>query len=186
MKFRMLLLILLAMPAFASAADFSYTFVEGAYIDTEVDVGPADIDGDGFGVRGSYAFAPDWYAFASLSDLDFDFNIDGTETEFGVGWHNPLSDRVDLIAEVSYVNFDLDSGFGSADDDGFGLGVGVRALATPQIQVEAGIAYVDLDDSDTAVGFAGRYYFQENLAVGLGVSISDNATGWTLSVRAEF
>ena len=75
---------------------------------------------------------------------------------------------------------------GGADDDGFGLGVGVRAQALPQVQVEAGIAYVDLDDSDTAMGFAARYYFTESLAAGLGLSFSDNASARTLGFRAEF
>jgi hypothetical protein len=186
MKISILLATLLCLPGLASAADFKYTFLEGGYVSTELDVGPVDVDGDGLGVRGSFEFAEEWYAFAGLADLEFDFGVDGTQLEFGAGWHNPINQDVDLIAEVGYVSVDLDSGFGSADDDGFGVGVGVRAQAWEQVQLEAGIAYVNLEDSDTSVNFAGRYNLTQTLALALGLSLSDDATGWTLGFRADF
>ena len=42
-------------PGIASAK-MNYSFIEGAYVDTEIDVGPADVDGDGFGIAGSWGF----------------------------------------------------------------------------------------------------------------------------------
>ena len=186
MTSRMLLLGLICLPFVAAAEGFDYTYLEGGYVSTELDLGPIDVDGDGLGVRGAYAFADEWYAFAGLADQEFDFDVDGTQLQFGVGWHNSLSDTVDMLAEASYVSVDLDSAFASADEDGFGLGVGVRAHAWENVELEAGIAYVDLDDSDTSVNLDGRYYLTEMVAVGLGLSFSDDATGWTLGFRAEF
>lgn len=186
MKNGILLFGLICLPLLATAEDFNYTFIEGGYVSTELDVGPVDVDGDGLGIRGSYAFADEWYAFAGLADLEFDFDVDGTELEFGVGWHNALTETVDLLAEAAYVSVDLDSAFGSADDDGFGIGVGLRGAAWEQVELEARINYVDLDDSDTSVSFAGRYYFSETLAIALGLSFSDDATGWSFGLRGEF
>ncbi len=186
MTIRMLLVGLTCVPLMAAAESFDYTYLEGGYVSTELDVGPIDVDGDGLGVRGAYAFADDWYAFAGLADQEFDFNVDGTQFNAGVGWHTPLNETADILAEVSYVSVELDSGFANADEDGFGLGVGLRARAWENVELEAGIAYVDLDDSDTSVNLDGRYYLTQKVAVGLGLSFSDDATGWTLGFRAEF
>ena len=127
MSTRMLLLSLVCVPFGAAADDFDYTYIEGGYVSTEIDVGPFDVDGDGLGVRGAYAFDDQWYGFAGIADQEFDFDIDGTQFNAGVGWHNALSDTVDLLAEASWVSVELDSGVASADEEGFGLGLGVRA-----------------------------------------------------------
>ena len=186
MTIRFVTVALAALPLMAQAENFDYTNIEVGYVSTEIDVGLVDVDGDGLGIRGAYEFAPEWYVFGGLADLEFDFDVDGTEYEFGVGWHNSLSAKTDLIAEVSYVSVELDSGFASAEEDGFGLGVGVRAHAWENVQLEAGVAYVDLDDSETSLGLAGRYYVTEAVAVGLGLSFSDDADSLTFGVRAEF
>ena len=78
------------------------------------------------------------------------------------------------------------SSLASASDDGFGLGVGLRGAASTNLEWEAGINYVDLSDSNTSLELAGRYYFNENAAAGLGIGIDDDATSLTLGVRWEF
>lgn len=186
MSTRMVLFCLTCVPLMAAAESFDYTYIEAGYVSTELDVGPLDVDGNGLGVRGSYAFNDSWYGFAGIADQEFDFDVDGTQFNAGVGWHNALSDTVDLLAEASWVSVELDSGFASADEDGFGLGLGVRAHAWENVQLEAGINYVDLDDSDTSLDVAGRYYLTQAVAVGLGLTFSDDATGWNLGFRAEF
>ena len=186
MTLRSLMVALAGLPLLAQAESFNYTSLEAGYVSTELDVGFVNVDGDGLGIRGAYEFADEWYAFAGLADLEFDFGVDGTEIDFGVGWHNSLSNTADLVAEVSYVRVDLDSGLASADENGFGLGVGLRAHAWEDVQLEAGIAYVDLDDAETSVAFAGRYYLTQTVAVGLGLSFSDDADSWSFSFRSEF
>lgn len=186
MTIRMLLAGLSCLPMMAAAEDFDYTYLEVGYVSTEIDLGPLDVDGDGLGVRGSYGFGNDLYAFVGLADQEFDFDVDGTQLSFGMGWHHGLNEMADLLAEVSYVSVDLESPFSAADEDGFGLGLGLRGRVWENIELEAGIDYVDLDDSDTSLSFDGRYYFNETVAVGGGLSFSDDATGWTLGVRAEF
>ena len=99
----------------------------------------------------------------------------------------PLTPNMDLIGTLRYVDVELDTGFGSADDDGFGLGVGLRGRVTDNIELEAGINYVDLDDGgdDTSLAAGGRYYFTPAFAVGAGFEVGDDVTSWTVGVRAR-
>ena len=46
---------LAALPLATLAADFDYTYVEGSYVTSTSDFGPANVDGDGLAARGSYA-----------------------------------------------------------------------------------------------------------------------------------
>ena len=165
----------------------SYNFIEGSYIDTEIDDG-LDVDGDGFGLSGSVELGSNYFLTASYSTQDFDFGIDLDQKSIGFGGYMPLSDSIDLVGSLSYVDAEIDSRFGGADDDGFGLGVGLRAQVAPNVELEGGINYVDLDDSgdDTSLALGGRYYFTEAFALGAGVSFGDDVTSWNLGARFEF
>ena len=97
------------------------------------------------------------------------------------------------MATASYIEVEVEidvPGFGSVSDDvdGFGLGIGLRGKAGDAIELEGGLQYVDLDDSgdDTAIFLEGRYYFSDNFAAGVGVSFSDDETGWEIGARYEF
>ena len=183
---KMWLVGLLVLPTVVGAEGFDYTYLEAGYVRTQIDAGAFDVDGDGLGVRGSYGFGEDFYGFIGLADQEFDFNIDGTQFNFGLGWHQTLNASADLLAEVSYVSVDLNAPFAGADEDGFGLGIGIRTRALENIELEAGLDYINLDSSETSVSFDGRYYLTEKLAVGGGLSFSDDSTGWNLGLRAEF
>ena len=176
-----------AMPALADNG-MSYSYVEAAYIDTEIEVGSTDVDGDGIGLTGSAALNDTVFLTASYGTQDFDFGIDLDQWSVGVGAHTPLSDSVDLVGSISYVDAEVDTSFGSADDDGYLLTAGVRAQVAPNVELEGGISFIDLDESgdETALVFGGRYYFTEQFAVGAGVSIADDTTGWNIGARLEF
>ena len=62
---------LAALPLAANAADFDYTYVEGNYVTSTTDVGPANVDGDGLGVRGSYALNGKINLVADYTTQDF-------------------------------------------------------------------------------------------------------------------
>lgn len=165
----------------------SYNFIEAAYIDTEIDDG-LDIDGDGFGLNGSIEIAESFFLTASYATQEFDAGIDLDQKSIGLGGYMPLSDTVDLVGSISYVDAEIDSRFGSADDNGLGFGVGLRAQVAPNIELEGGVNYVDLDDSgdDTSLALGGRYYFTEEFALGAGVSFGDDVTSWSIGARFEF
>ncbi|MCR9259396.1 MAG: porin family protein [Pseudomonadaceae bacterium] len=165
----------------------NYNYIEGSYIDTEIDNG-LDVDGDGFGLSGSVELGSNYFLTASYSAQEFDFGVDLDQKSIGFGGFMGLSDSVDLVGSINYVDAEIDTRFGSADDSGFGLGVGLRARVAPNVELEGGINYVDLDESgdDTSLALGGRYYLTEAFALGAGVSFGDDVTSWNLGARFEF
>lgn len=173
----------------ASHADvMDYSFAEAGYVDTQLDGDGFDVDGDGFALRGSLAVHPNFFVFAGYQDLSFDFNIDASLLEVGGGGHWPLSDKVDIIGKLGIVKAELDAGPFDADDDGFLLGARVRGVVAPKFELEGGFDYRDLDDAgdETTIVLEGRYFFIEQLAGGLSVSIGDDITSIGLNVRWTF
>lgn len=117
MKKRFILAALLAAAPFAaSAQEFSYTYVEGGYGQTTFDMNyNEDLEVDGGYIRGSFEISDSFHLFgqytkmsgeeqwASISgghSFDHDFDLG----ELGVGYHHRLSDRLDLVTEVSLVS----------------------------------------------------------------------------------
>lgn len=174
-------------PLAAQAEGFSYSYLEGGYAETDFD--DFDEDADGWALGGSLEITPQVFMFAGYGDLsagpvDFEsYNVGG-----GNAWS--ISPTADLYGTISYVKAEAEAdGFGfSADDDGYGLGVGIRYRVADPFELEAAINYVDLSDSgdDTSFGIAGRWYFVEQLALGLGIDFSDDAETYGVSLRWEF
>jgi hypothetical protein len=186
MKRAICLIGLVALPLGAQADGFDYTFVEGGIVNTEVDAGAFDVDGDGFGIGGSFAVADNIHILASYTDEDYDLGIDGNTLSIGAGFNTALSTDLDLIAHISYVNAELEAGPFSVDEDGYSLGAGIRARTGDKVELEAGLDYVDLDESDTVLRVGGRYYFNDAFAVGASIADTDGGLSWTIGVRAEF
>ncbi len=177
-----------ALPLAGHADVMDYTYAELGYIDTEFDGDGFDADGDGFGLRGSLAINETFFVFAGYESLDFDFDVDLSTLEVGGGARWPLSDKVDLVGRLGIVKAEADVGPFDADDDGFLLGARVRGVVAPKFELEGGFDYRDLDDAgdDTTIELAGRYFFIENIAGGLSVSIGDDVTSLGLNVRMTF
>lgn len=182
-----LILALLAGTASASANEFDYDFFQLSYGNVEFD--DVNVDGDGFGLAGSYSINPDFHVFAGYEAVGLDFGIDATSLGAGLGWHTTLSPVVDLVASVSYQYVELDApGGASVDDNGLGLGVGLRFAASEVLELNAGISYVDFSDSggDTGFGVGGLYSFTEAFSLGLSADWSDDASSYTLAGRFYF
>lgn len=175
--------------ALAAEEGFSYSNVELGYIDTELD--DFDVSGDGFGLRGSWAFTPNVHGFASYSDLDFDHDVSAETLRIGAGLNWPLSPRLDVIGRLSYVRAEMDVSFGpfsaSVDDSGFGLEAGVRGRPMEQLEVTGSLDYVDIGDADdTSLGVGARYYFTSQFAAGGDLSFNDDGTTIMLGLRFDF
>ena len=170
-----------------SASGLKYTYVEVGY--SQLNFDSPDADGDGLGIGGSYALTDQFHLFADYSTADLDFDIDATELDLGFGFNTPITDTIDVVATLSYVYVEFEqASFGSEDDTGLGGGIGLRALVNPKFELFGGVEYVDLSDfgSDTALGLGGHYNFNEQFAVGLAGSWSDDASSYTLSGRMYF
>jgi hypothetical protein len=172
----------------ASAAELDYNYAELRYIDTELDAGPFDVDGDGFELGGSMELAQSVHIFGNFQTLDFGSGIDASAFEIGGGYAMPLNNNADLVARLSYIDGEIDTPAGDADDSGFGFSAGARSMFTPQIEGRAFINYVDLDESGDEVSFelAGDYFVNDQIALGASLELGDDVTTWTVGGRWFF
>lgn len=158
----MLAALLAAAPFAASAQALSYTFVEGGYDQVDVDgLDGVDIDG-GYG-RGSVSITDNlnlfgqytkgsgeevWASNSGGHHIKYDIELG----ELGLGYRHPMSDRLDLIAEVAAVNVALK----------------ITREERPFFGNTTPYSVVDLDESSTAA----------RVAVGVRSSITDQLEGW--------
>jgi len=90
-------LLLFAAPTMA--ADISYNFIEVGYQEIDIDggfLGGLDIDGDGYGIAGSFELNENWFVAASYAKAEFDFGVDLDQVALGAGYHVPISDNADF------------------------------------------------------------------------------------------
>ena len=178
------------LPVASQAAEISYSFVEAAYVNTDVD----DFDEtlDGFALGGSFEVVENVFLYASYSDQSTDLfgaDVDVTGYSIGGGYALPLSDTLDVVGTIGYVSSEFEASYegesGSFDDDGYELGIALKALPMEQLELSGGITYVDLSDSgdDTALGIGARWYFVPQFAVGALASFTDDSNSYGLSVR---
>jgi len=185
-----LLVILFAFSVTVYAGDFNYNSVTASY--GLIDFDDIDADGDTIGISGSAAVSESFHVFASygVGDVDDGFiSADIDQWNAGIGYNNSLSESVDLVVGLSYEYVDISvPGFGSADDNGYGLSVGLRMAASEKLEVDAGVAYVDLGDSgdSTAFGAGVLYNFTESFSLGLSASIDDDVTAYNVGGRFYF
>ena len=173
----------------ALAEDLSYDYVEIRYLDTEIDAGGfCDIDGKGFEIGGSLAIADNWHVFGGFQSLGFDFDVDGKSFEIGAGYMQPIAPAADVVARVSYVDGEIDTAFGDADDSGFGIALGVRQAFGPSLEGSAFVKHVNLDESgnETSLALLGEVFPSEELAIGLTLEFGDDTTTWGIGARYYF
>lgn len=157
----------------ASAQGFSYNLLEGSLISGD--------DYDGFGVSGSYAFTPDIFGLASIDAIELDNGVDVSLLSVGAGYRIAINEALDVFATGSLKRIKPD---GFDDDMGFGLGVGLRGRLIERLELQGGLEYVDVNDSDTVLSVGGRWYFTNNFAAGL--DFSDNDAGSALRFVARY
>lgn len=173
-------------PTFAQD-EFSYTYLEVGYVSSELD--ESNADGDGFRVHGSYAFTDQFFGFASYSDQDYDFNVDASVFEVGVGTNWALSPKLDLEGTVSYLDASVDApGFRGVDDNGLGVGAGLRGHVSDALELRGGVEYENFDKggSDTTLAVGARYYFTKLFALAGDIGFNDDGTTWMLGARFDF
>lgn len=184
-KFLGLILAVFAAPALAG--DLSYNYFELGY--QRIDVDDINVDGDGFGLGGSFEVGENWFITASYATAELDFGVDFDQLSAGVGYHVDMSENADFFATLSYVSVEASvPGFGSADDDGFGVSIGVRGMVSEKVELTGSLGYVDLSDSgdSTSFGASGYYNFNDAFALGLVVSTDDDVTAYGLGARFYF
>ncbi|MGI9341733.1 MAG: outer membrane beta-barrel protein [Gammaproteobacteria bacterium] len=170
------------------AEDVSYTHVRLNYVNTELDIGPVDVDGDGLELKGSWAATNNVFVFGDYSDVDFDFDVDASRLELGGGYRYAVRPRIDLVGRAGYSRIDLSTSGVDADDDGLLFSGGVRSRMTDRIEGRAALNYRMMDESDnnTEFEFGGDFFVTQNVSLGAALCLGDDATTWSFGGRYAF
>jgi len=189
-KALLLPLLLLAFPV--AAADLDYNYIQLGYaqvdFDNDFDIG-FDLDGDAFGLEGSFEINDDWFISVEYSSIDLNFGIDLDQYSLGAGWHTSLTERADFFAILSYVNAEASAGgLGSVDEDGIGVEIGVRGLVGDKFELGGFLGYVDLGDAGdgATVGGHALYHFTDAVGVGATLEFDEDVTAYGIGVRIYF
>ena len=190
---RALLCTAFLLPAFGQAqesaarpesAQFNYTYLQLSYDETDFDVGPVDVDGDGLTLSGSFELNDDWHIYTSYSQADLDFGLDVDTWAIGAGYVYPLKDGIDLYGRVLYI--DQSSDAANLDDDGLGLQARIRARLNDQFELEGGLQYVDVTESDISLQGMARYNFTDQFSAGIGITLAGDTDGIGINARYSF
>ncbi|RZV38672.1 MAG: hypothetical protein EX272_02100 [Chromatiales bacterium] len=163
-----------------TTADLDYTYAELRFVDVDTN------GGDGFKLGGSFDLNGPWILLGSITDLDFNNNVDASILQIGGGYVWGYNTNFDLIATLQLVRTDVDSLGGSADDTGLALSAGTRGWLAPQFEIRASVNHVNLDNSDTFLEIAGDYHFTDQVAAGLSVEFAGDTDIFTVGARWFF
>jgi hypothetical protein len=177
------------LPFMAQAADLSYSYVDLAYINTDVD--HFDESVDGFALRGSLELTDQVFLFAGYTDQStsiFGDNLDLQTFRLGAGYAWPIAPSLDVYGKVGYARAEAKYPGPDFSDDGYSLGVGLRGRAAAQLELEGSIDYTDLSDAgdDTALNLAARWFFTPQFAAGVEGEFSNDADTYGIGLRWNF
>lgn len=167
----------------AMASDLRYTFVEGTYSTISGDNG---IDGNAIAATGWFRMQESLFAVLGAQKADLDGGRDALGLAAGLGYIQPLSDRVDGIGIATIRRADVEGPGFDRSETGFGIQVGLRALVTPSVQLRGMLNYIDVFDSDTSFTAQGEYYFNDNLGASLAAQVGGDSDTFSVGVNYYF
>ncbi|WP_422505194.1 autotransporter outer membrane beta-barrel domain-containing protein [Stenotrophomonas sp. GZD-301] len=198
--------LLAATPFAASAADgLSYTYAEAGWTQIQVnDDYLNDPKVDGGYIRGSFAIAEQVHVFGAWSTVskkysyaDGSLKLELNQPELGIGYHMPMSDRVDFTADIAWVRQNVEAkstydGFGTVREkdhtNGGRASMGVRGKPSPRTEAWLKAGYLDGSDMDgTWIGtLGGQVNFTKAWGLVGEVQAYEDVTQYSVGVRASF
>lgn len=160
----------------AQASDFNYNYVEGSYSALNDEF----IDG-AFNVKGSYDITENINIIGGYTKYNIpdDINGDADNYKIGIGYHTPITEKTDLVTDISYqaVNVEDNDTGESLEASGVGVKLGVRHKFSDSIEANASLEHVKLDEDEydmsgtgTTIDLGGRYHINEAMSAGLNFS----------------
>jgi Ax21 family sulfation-dependent quorum factor len=183
------LALLAALPVCAQAGELSYSYVEADYTQADAEV----IDTDGYGLKGSFGFADNFYGFADYSRYHFDSSLSVEPMELGVGFHKGAN-GTDFIAEVSFIGMNSEILGDDYHNDAWRGSVGVRSALGEHVEVQAKAIYTTVENFDDTFGLhvGGQYKFNKTWGLTAGYTynafnfLDVDADTWNVGLRASF
>lgn len=184
-----------ALPMSAQATELSYSFVEVDYTNSNSEIfGSSTLDTDGYGVRGSFGFAENFYVSGGYQKNDFDIGVDEDRWNVGFGYHREMYDQADWFVEVGYTK--IDSFAPVFDENVYDVSVGLRGSISDRFEGIAKFSYNDGADFGGAIypqydgAFSATVGLQWRINAMWGivgeVEAYEDDTDYTLGVRASF
>ena len=214
MKKQLVLALALAgAPIAASAAELSYSFIEAGYAQLNqelphVDLGGGavaqigDIEASGVQVSGSIEMGASFYLFGGYKSGSDDVvvtsnipgfrpvsvDIDLTQFNAGLGYHHGLSERADLITEISYIATEAEVAGSSSDADDARVAVGVRGLMTDNFEGWLKANYTDGDayDGEFSATVGAQFKFNRTWGIVGEAEFGESSSQYMVGVRARF
>ena len=176
-----------ALPFAASAADgLSYNYAEADYAKTS-----ADGKAEGWGVKGSYAFLPNFHAFGEYTRQEISHtNLDVDQWRVGAGFNKEIAPTTDFVARVAYEKYDEKFAQG-LDFNGYSAEAGIRTAFGKHAEVYAMAGYEDFSkkhDISPEGDFYGRLGGQVKLNQNWGINgdikmFNNGDKQWTVGPR---
>lgn len=182
-------ILLVAFSASVSAQGLDYNYLQASYGRVDLDVAGLDVDGDGFGISGSFSVGDNFHLFGEYQTADMGSGVDLSFLELGGGYHTDISPNMDVYANIGYIEIEVDSpGPGSADEDGFFVGLGLRGAVSEAVELFGGIDYIDFDDADSETRANAGFVLDltDKFSVGLKASFWDDVDIYQLNARFYF
>lgn len=216
--------LLAAAPFTSFAGSLDYSYVEGGYAHLAQDdvssfrrarflsARPEDVKSDGFFGAVSVAVGESFYGFGSVRrgtdtvevqvfdtfmgvvSSTYDADVTATRLNLGAGYHHGLSERTDLLAEISVIDSELDIEDESEDDSGYPNGFGVRMSAgarsalTDAVEIWGKGNYTsgEFYDSDLSASVGMQVRFGPTWGITGELESGSGYSQYTLGVRASF
>jgi hypothetical protein len=175
--------LLAAWAAPARAEGPNYTYVEGGYIN--VDVNDLQDTGDSYFVDGSLG-GKWWHLTAYYQNGDLGPDYSQNVWRIGLGWHGLLGKKADVIGEAAYLDVTTDGPGFKDSDNGYGITGGVRWVPFKLLELAGFGHYTDVG-SDSETTWEGRAIINIwRLGFGAAYEKFDGGDQWDAFARFNF
>lgn len=162
-----------------TAAELSFNNFTAGYEQLDFD---CSSDCDGFGV-GVSAELSDLF-FITGSAARYEDSLNAYSATLGV---RTSGTQYAWYGELGLAKATISTPFGRVSSDSeLVVAGGIRGLVTPNLELDAGISYVNADDADPSVGVTGTWFFTDTVGVSLGLSGGNDLFGGGLGLRVNF
>lgn len=181
------------LPLAAQAGDLNYTYLQGGY--NYSNNSNSGHNAHGWSAAGSAAIGQNFQILGGFSRSDHDFT--GAHTNgwsLGGGFHTPISDRTDFVADVGYHQAQVDGI--SGDIKTWSGEAGVRSALAPRFEGWAMAGYADGENDlgDISRSSNGRFFgtlgaqfkFDKNWGLVGQARLTHNGQGYFIGPRFSF
>jgi len=174
----------LSFGAFAETPSFNY--VDLGYVSN---LGGSN-DFDGYDLKGNFEVSDHFYVNAGYRSINQDFFFfffDGSVKVLGLGYKTDLNSTTAFYSELDAVKIKANAnGFGSASDNGYQIGFGTRSNITNQLELQVGVNYSNVADTNTTLLVGGVYQLNKSAGLYFDIETDFDDSLYSTGVRFSF